>query len=195
MPRSALDFLPPLDRLFTAPFSAKLPGDDATNHRQDLMTIRRLPQTLVLIPVLAAVVAGCSSGSSKVAGSKAPTTPSTTAATTAQESSAPAAKISGGGATDFCTAIKELDSAGGATTPAAAGAAFRAAAADMRRYAPPAIKDAAGTYADVMDGIGKAAQSGSFDQEGLQKAIAERMAGKAADMGKVGVWVGQNCHQ
>lgn len=151
--------------------------------------IRRLP--LLLLPVV--VLAGCSSGSSKVADST-PTSPTVTSEPSATSSPTAASTVSGGGATDFCGAFKELDSAKGATNPAVAGAAFRAAAADMRRYAPADIKTAAGTYADVMDNIGKAAQGGGFGEQGMQKAIAEGMAGKAADIGKVAVWVSKNCH-
>ncbi len=77
---------------------------------------------------------------------------------------------------------------------AAVGAAFEAASADMRKFAPSEIKDAAGTYADVMENIGKLAQGGTMDEAGLSKAIAQGMAGKAADIGKVAVWVAKNCN-
>ena len=72
-------------------------------------------------------------------------------------------------------------------------AAFKAAAADMRKLAPPEIKDAAGTYADLIESIAKAAQAGTLDEAALQKAIATGLAGKAADIGKVAMWVGTNC--
>ena len=97
------------------------------------------------------------------------------------------------GATDFCSAFKELDVAKSSNTPAAFGAAFEAAAADMRKYAPTEIKDAAETYADVIENIGKAAQAGKMDEAGMQKALVAGMAGKAADIGKVAVWASQNC--
>ena len=63
----------------------------------------------------------------------------------------------------------------------------------MRKYAPPDIKDAAGTYADVIADIGMTAQGGTMDQAGLQKALADRLAGKSGDIAKVAIWVGKNC--
>lgn len=173
--------------------TARLQFDDATNHRRALKMIRRLSPLFMLV----AVLAGCSSGSSKVANStqSTSTTPSSSTSATASPTSSPTAStVTGGGASDFCGAFKELDSLSGATNPAAAGAAFQAAAADMRRYAPAAIKDAAGTYANLVDTIGKAAQSGNLGMQGLQKALADGMAGKSADITAVAVWVGQNCH-
>ena len=156
------------------------------------MAIRRLP----LILLLAAALAGCSSGSSNVAGpakSTSSTVTGSTSATTSPTPSSTTSKVSGGGATDFCAAFTELKNASGATTPATAGAAFRAAAADMRAHAPAAIKDAVGTYADLMDTIGKAAQSGSMGEQDMQKAVADGIAGKSADIATVAVWVGKNC--
>lgn len=63
----------------------------------------------------------------------------------------------------------------------------------MRTFAPAEIKDAAGTYADVIDNIGKAAQSGSFDEAGLHQALTDGMAGKSSDIGTVAQWVAANC--
>ena len=118
-----------------------------------------------------------------------PTTPATVVPTK------PADNAASGTATDFCGAFKELQAATTTTTttPAALGAVFEAAAADMRKFAPAEIKDAAGTYADVMENIGKAAQAGTMDEAGLQKALAAGIAGKASDIGKVAMWVGKNC--
>jgi len=157
------------------------------------MTMRRLSLMLVLVAALAA----CSSGSNNVAspsGATPAAAPSTTsvsespsAATTSTEDSA------GGAATDYCTAFTELEKAKGAANPAAAGAAFEAAAADMRKFAPPEIKDAAETYADLMETIGKAAQSGNMDEASLSKAMALGIAGKAKDVATVAKWVGTNC--
>ena len=75
-------------------------------------------------------------------------------------------------------------------TAAKAATVFQSAAADMRTFAPAEIKDAAGTYADLVDAIGKSAQSGTFDQKTLQS----QLAGKSADIAKVAVWVAKNCH-
>jgi ABC-type glycerol-3-phosphate transport system substrate-binding protein len=159
-----------------------------------LMTMRRLS----LIFVLAAVLSGCSSGSSNEASTTRST--STTASTSPSESQSPDGTSTspedsaGGGASDFCAAFKELDDSKGAGTAAAFGAQARAAAADMRRYAPPEIKDAVETYADVIENLGKTAQSGSIDDSDLEKALATALAGKPADIGRVAIWVGQNCH-
>jgi hypothetical protein len=160
------------------------------------MTMRRLSVMFVLV----AALAGCSSGSSNVASSKStsPTVASPTtdsASPTSSSTSSPtSSEDSGGGATTFCAAFKELDKAKGAATPAAAGAAFRSAAADMHKSAPAAIKDAAETYASLIDTIGKAAQSGAVNQQNLLKELAKAMAGKAQDIGTVAVWVSRNCH-
>lgn len=150
-----------------------------------LTTIRRLPVVFAFV----AVVAGCSSGSNTVATSTSSTSPPTSS-TVSPTSSA----VSAGGATDFCGAFRELTAASGATSAAAVGAAYRSAAADMRTYAPAAIKNAAMTYADMMDSIGKAAQSGTMDQQALHNAVTQGMAGKSADISQVAIWVGANCH-
>jgi hypothetical protein len=150
-----------------------------------LTTTRRLPVMFAFV----AVVAGCSSGSSTVA-----TSTSSTSLPTSSAVSPTSSAVAAGGATDFCGAFRELTAASGATSAAAVGAAYQSAAADMRTYAPPAIKDAAMTYADMMDTIGKAAQSGTMDQQALHNAVAQGMAGKSADISQVAVWVGTNCH-
>jgi len=156
------------------------------------MTMRRLSLMLVLVAALAA----CSSGSNNVASST--TTPAAAPSTTSVAESPSAATTStgnsaGGAATDYCTAFTELEKAKGAANPAAAGAAFEAAAADMRKFAPPEIKDAAETYADLMETIGKAAQSGKMDEASLSKAMALGIAGKARDVATVAKWVSTNC--
>lgn len=147
------------------------------------------------------VLAGCGS-SSKTADSNAP--PTTTTTTTSQSASetplpsetpSSAPVVAGGTATDYCGAFKELQAVNDAPSsdPAAAGAKMQAAAADMRKFAPSEIAAAARTYADVMDNIGKAAASGSFDEAQLQQAIADGMAGKAQDISTVAVWAAKNC--
>jgi hypothetical protein len=156
------------------------------------MTMRRLSLMLVLVAALAA----CSSGSNNVASST--TTPAAAPSTTPVAESPSAATTStddsaGGAATDYCTAFTELEKAKGAANPAAAGAAFEAAAADMRKFAPPEIKDAAETYADLMETIGKAAQASNMDEASLSKAMALGIAGKAKDVATVAKWVSTNC--
>ena len=158
--------------------------------------MRRLPLILVLV----AVLAGCSSGSSNVASSTKSTSPTAASQTTtpapatvAPTSAPPSAVPAGGVATNFCGAFKELETSKATGNTAAFGAGFRAAAADMRKYAPAEIKDAAGTYADLIDSIGTSAQGGTMDKAGLEKSLATAMAGKSADIAKVAIWVGKNC--
>jgi hypothetical protein len=172
------------------------------------------PLSLLLLVALAGCSATSSAApSSAVASSASPTqaavasSPSEVAsqpvADTAAPSEAPAmpseaptsAPVAGGTATDFCGAFRELQALNDAPSGdlASMGAQMQAAAADMRKYAPAEIKDAANTYANVMDSIGKAAASGTFDQATLQKAISDGMAGSAKDIGTTAVWVAKNC--
>jgi hypothetical protein len=153
--------------------------------------MRRFPLILVLVTVLA----GCSSGSSNVASSTKSTSPTTASQTTpAPDTVAPTSAVpAGGAATNFCGAFKELETSKATGNTAAFGAGFRAAAADMRKFAPAEIKDAAGTYADLIDSIGTSAQGGTMDKAGLEKSLATAMAGKSADIAKVAIWVGKNC--
>jgi len=156
---------------------------------------------LSLILVLVAALAGCSSGSSNVASSTKSTSPAAANPTSVPapatvaptKAPTPAKNNAGGGATSFCDAFKQLQNADTTSSPAAIAAAFQASAADMRKYAPPEIKDAAETYADLIESIAKSAQGNTMDEAALQKALAAGMAGAASDIGKVALWVGQNC--
>jgi glucose/arabinose dehydrogenase len=160
-----------------------------------------LKRRLALVSLLLLVaLAGCSSTPSSVASSVTPTdtaaASSPSAAKTTSPSETPSSSpVAGGTATDFCGAFKEIQAVTQAPSGdlASAGAQFQAAAADMRKYAPAAIANAANTYADVMDNIGKAAASGSVDEAAMSKAISEGMAGKAKDIATVAVWVAKNC--
>ena len=162
----------------------------------------------VLLSIAVALV-GCSAPDNKsstpplasVAGSSNPeaTAPSATGASSTGPSEAPAsaptsAPAAGGTATDFCGAFKELEAidTNGANM-ASVGAQFQAAAADMRKYAPAEIQQAANTYANLMESIGKAAAGGSIDEASLAKAISDGMAGNAKDIGTTAVWVAKNC--
>ena len=161
------------------------------------MTMRRLS----LILVLAAALAGCSSGSSDVASSTRSTSPTAANPTSAPapatiaptRAPTPAKNFAGGVAIGFCGAFKELQEATTANDPAALAAAVQEAAAQMRKWAPPDIKDAAGTYAGVIAGIGEAAHGGTMGQAGLQKALADSLAAKSGDIAKVAIWVSTNC--
>ena len=66
---------------------------------------------------------------------------------------------------------------------AAAGAAYQTVAAEMRKYAPAAIKVEAVSYANVIDDAGKALKSGTLPI----------LTAKPADLAKVTVWVSKNC--
>jgi hypothetical protein len=170
--------------------------------------MKRLIAPLSLLFLVA--LAGCSSTPSTVGSSVSPArtavtssvSPTETAvASSPSETTSPSeaptsAPVAGGTATDFCGAFKELQALNDAPSGdlASMGAQFRAAAADVRKYAPAEIKDAANTYADVMDNIGKAAAGGTFDEAALQKAISDGMAGNAKDIATTAVWVAKNCN-
>lgn len=159
--------------------------------------MRRLAFTCVLVGVLA----GCSSGSDNAGSTTsssttagASTTPRGTSSTTAKAKSSPTTakpKISStphkviiGGATSFCGAFKELNSVKASDGAATASAVYRAAAADMRKYAPTAIKSAAQSYATVIDEAGKALKAGT---------MPTAKAGNATNLATVTAWVSKNC--
>jgi hypothetical protein len=166
--------------------------------------MKRLIAPLSLLFLVA--LAGCSSTPSTGASSVSPaetavaSSPSETAPQSASETTSPgeaptSAPVAGGTATDFCGAFKELEAidTNGANV-ASVGAQFQAAAADVRKYAPAEIKEAANTYADLLDSIGKAAAGGSIDEASLKNAISDGMAGNAKDIGTTAVWVAKNCN-
>ena len=160
------------------------------------LALKRIIAPLSLLFVVA--LAGCSSTPGTVASSVSPAgsaVASSVSPTEAAVASPASTPVAGGTATDFCGAFKELQALNDAPSGdlATMGAQFQAAAADMRKYAPAEIKDAANTYAAVMDNIGKAAAGGTFDKAALQKAIADGMAGNAKDIGTTAVWVAKNC--
>ena len=160
------------------------------------LALKRIIAPLSLLFVVA--LAGCSSTPGTVASSVSPAgsaVASSVSPTEAAVASPTSTPVAGGTATDFCGAFKELQALNDAPSGdlATMGAQFQAAAADMRKYAPAEIKDAANTYAAVMDNIGKAAAGGTFDEAALQKAIADGMAGNAKDIGTTAVWVAKNC--
>ena len=161
------------------------------------------PLSLLFVVALA----GCSSTPSTVAPSVSPTetavasSPSETASQSAAESTSPSeaptsAPVAGGTATDFCGAFKELSALTDAPSGdlASTGAKFQTAAADVRKFAPAEIKDAATAFADLMDDLGKAAAGGFFDAAALKKAVSDGIAGNAAAMDKTAAWVAKNCN-
>lgn len=173
--------------------------------------MKRLMAGAVLFCIAVALV-GCSAADNKsstppqasvaatIPGSANPgaTAPSATGASSTSPSVAPAsAPAVGGSATDFCGAFKVLQAINDTETApgdlTSVGAQMQAAAADMRKYAPAEIEKAASTYANVMDGIGKAISSGSVDETSFMKAIADGMAGNAKDIATTAVWVAKNC--
>lgn len=164
--------------------------------------MKRLIAPLWLLFLVA--LAGCSSTASTLpssvpsagtASQSASEPTSSIEASTAPSEAPTSAPVAGGTATDFCGAFKELQALNDAPSGdvASMGAQFQAAAADVRKYAPAEIEQAANTYADVMDNIGKAAAGGTIDEAALQKAISDGMAGNAKDIGTTAVWVAKNC--
>ena len=150
---------------------------------------------LCVMFVAVAALAGCSSGSTNVAG---PTpTSSALGASSAPGSASPgssgSSESAGGDTTKFCAAFATVKAARSNANPAAAGAAFQSAAADMRAYVPVSIRTATGTYADLIDNIGKAAQAGSLDVMTLQQALTKGMAEKPEDIAVVAIWVSKHC--
>jgi uncharacterized protein YceK len=131
------------------------------------LTMRRS----LLLLVVVATLAGCSSGSGK------------------------SADGSGSDAAKFCAAVQKLESAKDSSDVAAAGAAFSSAAADLHAFAPAEIKTATDTYAAMIDDLGKVAKSGSMDKLTLQKELTKGMAAKSDDIAKVAIWVSKNCPQ
>ena len=152
--------------------------------------MKRLIAPLTLLFVVA--LAGCSSTPASSPSSSSGAVASPPAETATSQSGAP---VAAGSATDFCGAFTELQSIFDATSgdPATIGTQLQAAAADMRKYAPAEIAQAANTYADVMDAIGKAAAGGTVDQAALMKSISEATSGNAKDIGATAVWVSNNC--
>ena len=161
----------------------------------------------LLLPAL--VLTACSGGttttaSTPTAGSStaASTTPSDTPSTTPTDtpsstptdaSSSPAAAT--GTATDFCGSFKELEGVSQkGKSPSEVAADFQATAADIRKYAPSEIKDAANTYADVIDAVGQSLSSGgAVNSAAVQVALAKALKEKPADIGKVALYVAKNC--
>ena len=102
-------------------------------------------QRLSIMFVLVAVLAGCSSGSGDVASSTQSTSAKATSSASPKATSSTSAKatnVTVGAATSFCAAFKEMQSVKASAGAAAAGAAYQTIAAEMRKYAPTAIKDA-----------------------------------------------------
>ncbi len=153
---------------------------------------------LLGVIVLVAAVAGCSAGSPAGASAPPPTadgSASSAPATAPPISAAPAASqaaepVAGGGATDFCSAFKEYRSATQEDTPEAEGGGYRAAATDMRTYAPADIKVAAGLLADVVDEVGQSILAGHPAPELLGQGQSAERRQALLDVSK---WIDKNC--
>ena len=150
------------------------------------MSVLRLSLTALVVVSLA----GCSSATNAKT-SAAPAAAATTPTTSAASTSATASPVAGGGATDFCSAYKEFKNAAQADTPQAQGAGFRAAATDLRTFAPAAIKQAAGVYADVMDEVGQAIEAGKPNPGLLGSGQSSERRQAIADSI---TWIAANCH-
>ena len=148
--------------------------------------------------VLGAALAGCSAGSPAGTGASPATaiaSPSAEQAATPPISAGPAESqavppAAGGGATDFCSAFKEYRTAVQEDTPEAEGAGYRAAAADLRTYAPADIKVAAGLLADVMDEVGQSILAGQPAPELLGQGQSPERIQALSDVSK---WIDTNC--
>ena len=146
------------------------------------------------VVVLVAALAGCSAGSPAAtsappaaAASSAPTPPLDSSAPGATQAVPPAA---GGAATDFCSAFKEYRSAVQEDTPEAEGAGFRAAATDLRTYAPADIKESAGLLADVIDEVGQSILAGQPAPEIITQGQSHERIQAAFDVSQ---WIDKNC--
>jgi hypothetical protein len=156
---------------------------------------------LSLMFVLVGLLAGCSAGSSNVASSKpsstpigaSSTVPTGTSSTGAKASTSPTAtkptatkphKVIIGGATSFCAAFKEMQSARTTDGAAVTSAVYLASAADMRKYAPAAIKSQANSYAVMIEEAGKALKAGTMPTGAVSKP---------ADLKAVTAWVTKHC--
>ncbi len=148
--------------------------------------------------VLVALLAGCSSGSpagTSTSQNSPVASASSALATTAPISAAPAASqagqpAAGGGATDFCSAFKEYRTATQEDAPEAVGTGYRAAATDLRTYAPADIKAAAGLLADVMDEVGQSILAGNPPPELLSQGQSKERVQALFDVSK---WIDKNC--
>lgn len=141
---------------------------------------------LSIMFVLVAVLAGCSSGSGNVASSTQPTTPRATdstspTATPTVTNSTKTTKVSVGADTSFCAPAKRMQS----VTSASDWAVFRALAAELRQYAPNAIKVEVVSYANFIDDTAKAFQPGTVPTYS-ENASTEGIP-------KIVDWVKKNC--
>lgn len=160
--------------------------------------IRQRIAVLGAVALVVVALAGCSAGSP--AGTSAPpataavsasAAPATTPSVSATPAASPAAQpVAGGGATDFCSAYAEYRTAVEAETPEAQGAGFRAAATDLRTFAPAEIKEAAGLFADVLDEVGQGLQAGQPNPEILGSGQSEERRQGLADSI---TWITNNC--
>lgn len=154
--------------------------------------------TVLAVTVLVAALAGCSAGSP--AGTGSPPTTAAASASSGQASTPPASSAAaespgappaaGGGATDFCSAFKEYRTAVQEDAPEAQGAGYRAAATDLRTYAPADIKVAAGLLADVLDEVGQSILAGNPAPELLTQGQSPERIQAAFDVSK---WIDKNC--
>ena len=153
------------------------------------MSIRRLSLTVLAV----ALLGGCGSGS-PVATNTPPTTgPGATSG--APATSAPAGTptlppVAGGGATDFCSALKEYRSAIQEDSSEAEGAGFRAAATDLRTFAPAEIKAAVELAADVIDEVGRSILAGNPPPELIGQGQSQE---RIKALGEVFTWETANC--
>ncbi len=64
----------------------------------------------------------------------------------------------------------------------------------MKKYAPAEIQQAANTYADLIDSVGKSVANGTVDEASLSLAISNAVSGNAKDIATTALWVAKNCN-
>ncbi|MBI2782109.1 MAG: hypothetical protein HYX55_09990 [Chloroflexi bacterium] len=140
-----------------------------------------------------ALLGGCGSGSPAATTTPPTTGPGSTSgapATSAPAGTAALPPAAGGGAKDFCAALKEYRSAIQEDTAAAEGGGFRAAATDLRTFAPAEIKAAVGLAADVIDEVGLSILAGNPPPELISQGQSRERIKALSD---VFAWETANC--
>ena len=77
---------------------------------------------------------------------------------------------------------------------AGAAAKAQAAAADMKKYAPAEIQQAANTYADIVNTVAQSIASGTIDSSSMAQAVSTALAGNGKDIATTALWVSKNCN-
>jgi vacuolar-type H+-ATPase catalytic subunit A/Vma1 len=95
-----------------------------------------------------------------------------------------------GAASDYCGAFKEMQAVTKQPSTAVAAAAFRQAAADMKKYAPAEITDSANAYADVLV---KVADSIESHQAKATSTLMKELSANPTMIAEVSAYVAKHC--